>query len=299
MAEKVIDLENRIPQLARRKRRRFIRQISFIALLIILLVLIIAYRQSDWSRIQTIEVIGADYKTVDYHVEQLPLHVGDSMWFDVDDMEQAALENNWLKQVTIERDWLTHVVVTIEEYKHVGYVKRDEQYYPILENGEIVPEAMTSFVMDAPLLTNFKDDAYLTELLEQLAQLDDEVHALISQITYTPSNSDNSVVTLYMTDGYEVRALIYDFAAKVNYYPSIVKQLGDIDVKGIIDLEVGSYFTSFDAEYGIRIDESTYMEEADPQSEEAAEPQQQEDSSSDESSAEEQSYGAIIADRFV
>ncbi|MBS7345682.1 MAG: cell division protein FtsQ/DivIB [Caryophanon sp.] len=299
MAEKVIDLENRIPQLARRKRRRFIRQISFIALLIILLVLIIAYRQSDWSRIQTIEVIGADYKTVDYHVEQLPFHVGDSMWFDVDDMEQAALENNWLKQVTIERDWLTHVVVTIEEYKHVGYVKRDEQYYPILENGEIVPEAMTSFVMDAPLLTNFKDDAYLTELLEQLAQLDDEVHALISQITYTPSNSDNSVVTLYMTDGYEVRALIYDFAAKVNYYPSIVKQLGDIDVKGIIDLEVGSYFTSFDAEYGIRIDESTYMEEAEPQSEEAAEPQQQEDSSSDESSAEEQSYGAIITDRFV
>lgn len=294
MAEKVIDLENRIPQLARRKRRRLIRQISFIVLLVVLLVLILFYRASDWSRIQTLELIGADYKTEAYHIEQLPIHVGDSMWFDVEEIEAAARDNSWLKNITIERQWLTHVVVTIEEYKHVGYLQRNEHYYPILENGNIVEEALTSFVMDAPLLTDFKDDAYLTELLKQLADVNDEVHGLISQIMYTPSKSDNSVVTLYMTDGYEVRVLIYDFATKMNYYPSIVKQLGDIDVKGIIDLEVGSYFTSFDAEYGIRIDESTYMEEEnEPQLDDAAQEQQPENDHTDES------YGAFSTKRAV
>ena len=299
MAEKVIDLEHRIPQLARRKRQRFIRQISFIVLLVVMLLVIVLYRQSELSHIQTIEVVGANYKTAEEHLAQLPLQIGDSMWFNVEDTEQAARQNSWLKSVSIERDWLTNVVVTIEEYKHVGYIAREEQYYPILENGDVVEEAMTSFVMDAPLLTDFNDDAYLLELLEQLSHVNDEVRALISQVTYTPSASDNSVVTLYMTDGYEVRALIYDFATKVNYYPSIVKQLGDIDVKGIIDLEVGSYFTSFDAEYGIRIDESTYMEgtdEAEQQDDAAAErDESSEEQPPTEEDAEEQSYGALPA----
>ena len=263
MAKKVIDLENRIPQLAKKKRRRFIRQVSFIVILVLLLITLVLYSRSNLSHIQSIEVNGEAYKAADYHVEQLPIQIGDSMWFNVGDAEQQALENNyWLKSITIERDWLTNIVVTVDEYAHVGYIERDGQYYSILENGSIVEEPMTSFVMDAPLLKDFKDDAYLKQLLEQLALLNDEVRSLISQIQYTPSSSDNSVVTLYMTDGYEVIALIYEFAEKLNYYPSIVKQLTDIDVKGIIDLEVGSYFTSFDSEYGVRIDESTYIDEA-------------------------------------
>lgn len=288
MAKKVIDIENRIPELAKRKRRRFIRQVSFIVILILLLIILVFYSRSSLSHIQSIEVNGEVYKTDDYHIEQLPIQVGDSMWFNVNDMEQQATERNyWLKSIQIERDWLTNVVVTIEEYAHVGYIERDGQYYSILENSSIVEEPMTSFVMDAPLLKGFKDDAYLKQLLEQLALLNEEVRSLISQIRYTPSESDNSVVTLYMTDGYEVRALIYEFAEKLNYYPSIVKQLADIDVKGIIDLEVGSYFTSFDSEYGVRIDESTYIDEDNEQRDDAANNEAAEQTTPEESPNEE------------
>ncbi|OCS91423.1 hypothetical protein A6K76_08720 [Caryophanon latum] len=306
VADKVIDLENRIPKLARRKKLRFIRQVSFIVLLVVLLVTILWYRQSEFSQIQSIELHGADYKSMQYHLNQLPIEVGESMWFDVEEVEQLAMNNRWLKSVKIEREWLTHVIVTIEEYAHVGYLQRDGSYYPILENGEIVGEPLKTFVMDAPLLTNFKDDAYLAELLKQLAQLDNEVHALISQINYTPSKSDNSVVTLYMTDGYEVRALIYEFADKLNHYPSIVKQLVDLDVKGIVDLEVGSYFTSYDSEYGIRIDESTYMEEALDESVEQNDASEDEDEKQDKDekkeespSSEDQSYGMITSNKFA
>lgn len=290
MAKKIIDIENRIPELARRKKRRFYMQIGFIAFVLLLLIVILIYRQSPLSHIQEIDVTGEAYKTADYHMSQMPFQLGDSMWFNVSDAEQQILENDWIKEVTVERKWLTTVAVTLKEYAHVGYIERDNSYYAILENGDIVEEPLTSFVMDAPLLSKFKDDAYLNEMLEQLASLKPEVHALISEVVYTPSESDKSVVTLYMTDGYEVRALIHEFAKKVNYYPDIVAQLSDIEMKGVIDLEVGSYFSSFDSEYGVRIDESTYIDEEQLNTEQSTE-QESDTETPDEQSSED--VGAV------
>ena len=51
-----------------------------------------------------------------------------------------------------------------------------------------------------------------------------------------------------MNDGYEVRAVIQTLAEKLNYYPSIVAQIANLE-KGVIDLEVGSYYRPFNEEY--------------------------------------------------
>lgn len=293
MAKNVIDIENRIPQLARRKKRRRMLQYSFIGVIVLLLVVIVMYHQSPYSKIQTIQIDGADYKEEAYYKEQLPLQIGDSMWFNVGDMAQTIADNDWIKQAHIERDWLTTVSITIEEYAHVGYVQQENEYYAVLENGDTVGESLAASVIDAPLLSGFHDDAYFSEMLKQLAQLKPEVLTLISQVLYTPSKSDKSVITLYMTDGYEVRVLIHEFATKINYYPAIVVQLADIEAKGIIDLEVGSYFTSFDAEYGIRIQEETYIEASDEQPASDEEPKtEQEAPASDDTEAVNTSVGA-------
>ncbi|WP_337999011.1 hypothetical protein [Bacillus methanolicus] len=50
-----------------------------------------------------------------------------------------------------------------------------------------------------------------------------------------------------MNDGFEVNATLRGFAEKMAHYPSIVSQL-DPDKKGVIDLEVGSYFKAYDEE---------------------------------------------------
>lgn len=51
-----------------------------------------------------------------------------------------------------------------------------------------------------------------------------------------------------MNDGYEVRAVIPTLADKLNYYPSIVAQIANLE-KGVIDIEVGSYYRPFNDEY--------------------------------------------------
>ena len=75
--------------------------------------------------------------------------------------------------------------------------------------------------------------------------------ALISQINATPSTSDPYAITLFMNDGYEVRADITSLASKLNYYPSIIAQIENQQQfeKGIIDIEVGSYYRPYSDEY--------------------------------------------------
>ncbi|RKJ20575.1 cell division protein DivIB, partial [Butyricicoccus sp. 1XD8-22] len=66
-------------------------------------------------------------------------------------------------------------------------------------------------------------------------------------------------ITLFMNDGYEVRAEITSLAEKLNYYPSIIAQIeknGEFE-KGIIDIEVGTYYRSYSEEYKIDVLDST------------------------------------------
>jgi len=57
-----------------------------------------------------------------------------------------------------------------------------------------------------------------------------------------------------MNDGNEVSATIRTFAKKMSHYPSIIGQL-DPNQKGIINLEVGSFFKSYESE-GAKTDDS-------------------------------------------
>jgi len=67
----------------------------------------------------------------------------------------------------------------------------------------------------------------------------------ISEIHHDPKETDKYHVFLFMNDGFEVNATIPTLSVKMAHYPSIVSQL-DPEVKGIIDIEVGSFFKAYD-----------------------------------------------------
>ena len=98
---------------------------------------------------------------------------------------------------------------------------------------------------------HFHDDDLRKLVLKEVAELDEEVLTLISQINLTSTETDPFAITLFMNDGYEVRAEITSLAEKLKYYPAIVAQIestGEYE-KGIIDIEVGSYYKPYSEEY--------------------------------------------------
>lgn len=249
---KIIDINDRVPE--RRRRRKIRTNIKFSVLLTIFLLAILAilYVQSPYSKIQTIQINGANLVEKEEYEKIVGVTEGESMWgFRVKDVLHDLQKNEWVKEATVQRKWLTTVTIEVEEWPRVAYIEQEFNFYPILENGYVLKKAELNEPIDAPLFINFDDETKRKRTVKQLGKLKPEVLALISQINLNATESDPYGIILFMNDGYEVRAEISSFAEKLNYYPSIIAQIEQQEQfeKGIIDIEVGSYFRPYSGEY--------------------------------------------------
>ncbi|KIL44797.1 hypothetical protein KP78_23410 [Jeotgalibacillus soli] len=257
----VVSLEDRVPQLKERRKKRANRRLIFVVLLFVLLILIILYFQSPYSKIQTIEVEGSNLMQSNVIIDSSRINEGDSYWgTDANRAEESIMNLSEVKKAVVEKKFPTTLMIQIEEYKQVAYIRHDQQFIPLLENGaSSLPVAANEISAHAPLLIGFPPEGMLENMTKQLAELPSEVQESISEIHYTPTETDQSHITAYMNDGFEVSALISTFADKMVHYPSIVSQL-DPDVKGVIDLEVGSYFRAYETMGGAEEEESNEIE---------------------------------------
>ncbi|WP_155590139.1 cell division protein FtsQ/DivIB [Lysinibacillus cavernae] len=247
--EKVIDIEDRIPTLKKRRKKRTNRKFIVLILLFFIVLAVLLYFQSPYSKIDSITVNGAKLSNDQYYLEASTLTSGKSMWgFKVEDIEKILLKDKWVKEAHVKRNWLQGVTIDIKEWKKVAYLAGDGTYYPLLENGKRFEQAGNDTPIDAPVFIGITGEKTINKLVEQLAQLKPEVLALISQVNTNSNDANPNAVKLYMNDGYEVRAVIQTLAEKLNYYPSIVAQIANLE-KGVIDLEVGSYYRPFNEEY--------------------------------------------------
>ncbi|CZR01834.1 cell division protein FtsQ/DivIB [Trichococcus ilyis] len=163
-----------------------------------------------------------------------------------DDEKIDAFVTNALPQIRkaeVTLRGLNDVTIHVTEHETIAYVYSEGSYYNVLENGTVANTELKVPIGNNPIITSFEMNQNLDDLLEQYMQLTDSVQNSISEIKYTGTEENPYAITVYMNDGNEVRAILPSFAEKILYYPDIVSQLGE--AKGVIDLEVGVYFTPF------------------------------------------------------
>ena len=261
--EKIIDIEDRIPTLKERRRRRTNKKFSILLFLFVTTLLIVLYFQSSYSQIQTITLDGEKLVAEQLYIEESTLLIGDSMWsFNESKIENLLKQNVWVESVRVQRKWLTSVHIQVNEFKQIGYLEDGNFLHIILENGQIIKTDGQVIPEEGPLFTGFADEKNRLRMMKEIKILDSEVLTSISQIKYTPTENDAYSIQVYMNDGNEVQAIIPSFGEKMNYYPSIVSQLNP-EVKGIIDLEVGSFFQPYKDVYNVPEEEEVVENEED------------------------------------
>ncbi len=243
--EKVIDIEDRIPTLKEKRRRRTNKKFSILLLLFTLTLAVVLYFQSSYSQVQKIEIEGAALVPMEEYLEQLTIQVGDSMWsFKEKQLEELLERNGWVKKAKVTRDWFTTVAIKVEEYQKVGYIEYGDSFELVLENGKQIKPYEEVLPIDGPLLKGFEEENIRFRLMKELKKLQSEILNSISQIHYTPKENDRFSIRVFMNDGNEVQAILPSFAEKMQYYPSIISQL-EPELKGVIDMEVGSFFQPY------------------------------------------------------
>ncbi|MER2089253.1 MAG: cell division protein FtsQ/DivIB [Sporosarcina sp.] len=262
--DKVIDIEERIPSMREKRRRKTNKKFLFMLTVFITALLFILYFQSPLSKVEEIIVNGAVLHEPDFYKERSGLSADKSIWsFNAGDVEQILGKIEGVQKVSVSRKWFRDVEIDITEWKTVAYFEDRGQYSLLLESGETFPGTLSLPEADSPVLNNFKTSKLRKRMTKQLVKMDDDVFHSISEIIFEGDEESSDSITVYMDDGFEVRAFISTFAEKMSYYPDITAQLDGYE-KGVIDMEVGTFFTPFSKVYGL-------MEEEDPVDEESEE----------------------------
>ncbi len=246
---KVVSLEERIPKLKQQRRRKANIRLIFLLLLFFSLIIFVVYFQSPLSHVNKIEVSGNSVYSSDELISATGLTSATNIWnVDKNKIEKKLKKLTELKSAQVQTIFPNTVSITVTEYKRIAYIMKEKSYLPVLENGKVLKATEVSDVpSNAPILIGFKEGNALNGMLEELGNLREEVLNSISEIYYDPKETDSLHLKVYMNDGFEVSATVRSFSEKMKHYPSIVSQL-DPNIKGIIDLEVGSYFKAYEQE---------------------------------------------------
>jgi cell division protein FtsQ len=246
---KIVSLEERIPKLKQHRKKKANRRLTFLLSLFLLLILTVVYFQSSLSQVRGIVVTGNHLVSKELVLEKISIEKGTNVWsVDRSKTEKELEKIPEIARAEVKLQLPNTVKVQVEEFGKAAYLINENRFYPILENGDLLDSReLDALPTDAPILIGFKEDPVLKEMVNELKNLPLEIKNSISEIVLSPKKTDPYHVSLYMNDGFEVSASIRTFSEKMVHYPSIVSQLEDSS-KGVIDLEVGSYFREYETE---------------------------------------------------
>ncbi|RSD28107.1 cell division protein FtsQ/DivIB [Mesobacillus subterraneus] len=246
---KIVSIEDRIPKLKHQRRKKANRRLIMLLAMFFILIASVIYFQSPLSKVKKITVTGNESYSYDQIVEESGLTLETNVWkISKGEVEKELQKIQEVKKAVVDILLPNTVAIRIEEYNRLAYISKGKDFYPVLENGHILGEKRIDEIpVNAPILIGFKEGKVLDEMIASLEELPQEVINSISEVHSKPSKTDQFLVKLYMNDGFEVNATLRTFSEKMAHYPSIVSQL-DPAKKGVIDLEVGSYFKAFESE---------------------------------------------------
>ncbi|WP_347550435.1 FtsQ-type POTRA domain-containing protein [Pseudalkalibacillus hwajinpoensis] len=244
---KVVTIEDRIPTLKAQRKQRANRRLVVYLSIFFFLILLIIYFQSSLSHIRNIEVSGNHYVS-DKEIQKLS-GVNDSISFwniNTKEIETSIKQSKEIADVTVRRQFPATVTLEVIENERVAYLKKGSKYFPILQTGTILDALPSSDTpVSAPILMQWDESTELSNMAGELRKVKMSIINRISEIHYTPEGDKAFNITLFMTDGYEVRTSILQFAEKVNNYPLIVKELKD-KPKGVLYLNEGSWLEPYE-----------------------------------------------------
>lgn len=239
--KKVIDIEDRIPSMRKKRRRRANMSFLLVVIIFVLILLALLYFQSSLSDVSKIAINETALHDSEEYKDQSGLYRGQSIWgFRTKDIENNIKKIPGVKEAKVNREFYNDVSISVTEWEPVAYIENNTQYDVLLENGERLVTADPDILSHAPILSGFNEPDVTAKMIDELQEMDSSVFGLLSELRYEGQDK----IDVFMSDGYEVHAVILGFADKMSYYPDIIAQLPK-EEKGVLDIEIGVYFKTY------------------------------------------------------
>ncbi len=241
-------IEHKLPRLKELRHKHLVSRLAFLMTILVLILVITGYFVSPLSKVKLLSVSSDQKSPLSEQtvIDASGIKTSDSV-VDVLLQQRSITKKMTKREPKIKSAKLVvhqfrNIELKIKTYKTVGLLVRGSRYYPILENGTIGVDSTAQPTSNHSVYSHFKSGKVLRQMIKQYNKLPATVSNSISEIQFTPTKLNPQRVHLYMNDGNQVYATITTFAKKMQYYPSIAKEM---QKKGTVNLEVGAYSYPF------------------------------------------------------
>lgn len=145
----------------------------------------------------------------------------------------------WIENVEMSYQFPVTFNVHVKEYTVVAYMQMDGQYYPVLSNGDVIKQAISSEKLPEKFITiELTDHSLIKKFAQQIEKVPDEIRSNIRTVQLTPSKVTPDLLTLTMRDENKILVPTSHIAKKLPYYKGIQPQLEE---PSVVDMEAGIF----------------------------------------------------------
>ncbi|MEG0453304.1 MAG: FtsQ-type POTRA domain-containing protein [Coprobacillus sp.] len=211
--------ENQVDKILKTKRKKKLKRRFKVAFVLLILILIGAFFMSDYSKVQSIEVIGNEEVKTDDILNGVSVNK-DSIFLlvDISKIEEEVKQVNLIKKANVSRDFFGNIRIEVEEADKVAYSIINKITYVIDEMGNVTETEDKNIIQSlqsCPRITQFKDLKLLKEFAKQYVKIPELIKNQTSDILYDPKKADETRLKFMMDNGKILYLRIEDMAEQL------------------------------------------------------------------------------------
>lgn len=197
--------ESQVEKILKLKKKKKIKRRFKILLFLMFFVLVASYFLSDFSRVQSITIVGNNEVKKEDILENISINKKTIYWLvNTSQIEDEVKALSLIKKASVTKDLFGHIKIEVEEADKVAYCVIGKTTYVIDELGgvsETTDEKVISSLQSTPKLTGFKDLKFLEKFAKQYINIPELIKNQTSDIIYSPKTADESRIKFLMVNG--------------------------------------------------------------------------------------------------
>lgn len=252
MEDQIIETPLYVAEKKKRRKRRQRIQLAIFLSIVAVVTLILLYMFTNISYVNKVSVNNTVLNSNETILKKAQISNRDRIYsLDTDEISSNIEYLDGVKSATVKRHFPNNVSIFVDEYNVIGVIPDGSEFHPLLENGQIIHQMNFNRPSDAPLINNFGKKE-LNQLVKVLNHTKPAIVNQISEINFIPNEQSSARIQMFMKDGIEVIGDLRTMSDKLDYYPSMAKNIerdesGKMIKPGIIDLEVGAVFIPYES----------------------------------------------------
>ena len=228
-----------------RKKRRRRNQLIVLAVLILVVAL---YFISDFSKVKTLNVVGNRYYSKEEVLVKADLsyesrYLLNPKWY----LSSKLEKDDMIETVEVYKNLKGNITLKVEEKIIIGYFVENQKNYLLFGDGtqKEIDEKHLDNIVNYPLIDGFnkKERENLAKGFSKKGdEVDQEILAMISEITPHKESYDEHMVKLVMQDGNKIYTS-YESIYILNSYKQTLKKLKKDHVCIVMDANTKTYIT--------------------------------------------------------